>query len=227
MTPDAQPARTLGGRRVPPAMAAVGWAGVALLVLAATAQAAPPRIEVENMRIGFGSSNSFKVGTWTPVWVQLRAGDDRFSGFMDVAVADDDGTPTTFRMPVDVEARSSQMFTAYVRPGSRDPELTIRLLDPRGRRVAVASQDSVMPQPPTVLTPQESLILTMGQPQGVEMLPDLPGFQRGGQSAPTRRARPATRSSWPGSTPRWDDCPAVGTASTRRGRSCWIPATAR
>src|SRR5580658_3504982 len=140
MTPDAQPARALVGRRDPLALSAVGWAGMALMVLAATVQAAPPRIEVENLRIGFGTSNSFKVGTWTPVWVQLRAGDDRFSGFMEVVVADDDGTPTSFRMPVDVDARSSQQLTAYVRPGSRDPELTIRLLDSRGRRVLSASQ---------------------------------------------------------------------------------------
>ena len=41
-----------------------------------------------------------------------------------------------------------------------------------------------MPQPPTVLMPQESLILTMGRPQGVESLPELPGFQQGGQIGP-------------------------------------------
>ncbi len=189
MTPDAQPARALVRRGGPPRPSAIGWAGLVMLVLAATVQAAPPRIEVENLRIGFGSSNSFKVGTWTPVWVQLRAGDERFSGFMDVVVADDDGTPTTFRMPVDVPARSSEQFTAYVRPGSRDPELNIRLLDPNGRRVGGASQDSVMPQPPTVLMPQESLILTMGQPKGVESLPELPGFQQGGQTGPNAPRR--------------------------------------
>ncbi len=172
-------------------MSAVGWAGAALLVLAATVQAAPPRIEVENLRVGFGSSNSFKVGTWTPVWVQLRAGDERFNGFMDVVVADDDGTPTTFRLPVDVDAKSSQIFTAYVRPGSRDPNLTIRLLNSSGRTVGVATQDAVMPQPPTVLMPHESLILTMGQPQGVELLPDLPGFQKGGQAGPYNVSRKA------------------------------------
>jgi hypothetical protein len=182
MTPDAQPARAIVRRREPLKPSVVGWAVLALLVLAASVQAAPPRIEVENLRIGFGSSNSFKVGTWTPVWVQLRAGNERFNGFMDVMVADDDGTPTSFRLPVDVEAKSSQQFTAYVRPGSRDPELTVRLLDSNGRRVGGASQDAVMPQPPTVLTPQEILILTMGQPKGVELLPDLPGFQRGGQT---------------------------------------------
>ena len=56
----------------------------------------------------------------------------------------------------------SQRFTAYVRPGSRDPELTIRLLDPEGRRVAGASQDTVMPQPPVPIAgPRGTLRDTM------------------------------------------------------------------
>ena len=83
---------------------------------AATAQRSRS-VEVENMRVGFDasvsslkSSNSFKIGAWTPIWVQL-GGAERFSGFMDVIVADDDGTPTTFRMPVDVPANQG--------PGSR------------------------------------------------------------------------------------------------------------
>ena len=93
------------------------------------------------MRVGFDasmsslkSSNSFKVGTWAPIWVQLRGGSERFSGFMEVSVADDDGTPTTFRMPVDVAANQSERFTAYARPGSRQPEFAVRLVDQNGRR---------------------------------------------------------------------------------------------
>ncbi len=92
------------------------------------------------MRVGFDASlstlkasNSFKIGTWTPVWVQLRGGSEPWSGFMEVSVADDDGTPTAFRMPVAVGANQSERFTAYARPGSRQPEFTIRLLDQNGR----------------------------------------------------------------------------------------------
>ncbi len=89
---------------------------------------------------------------------------------MDVSVADDDGTPTAFRMPVAVMANQSERFTAYARPGSRQPEFTIRLLDQDGRRVGGASQDMVMPQAPESIMPGESLILTMGRPQGVESI---------------------------------------------------------
>ena len=163
---------------------ALVYASALVMALASSGQAAPPRIEVENLRIGFGGSNSFKVGTWTPAWIQLRAGDQNFDGFMEVRVADDDGTPTSYRLPVQVPARSSQQFTAYVRPGSHDPDLNIRLLDSSGRRVGGASQDTVMPQPPVALMPQELLILTMGRPQGVEAITELPGFRQGGQPGP-------------------------------------------
>ena len=40
-----------------------------------------------------------------------------------------------------VGANKSERFTAYARPGSREPEFTIRLLDQNGRRVGGASQD--------------------------------------------------------------------------------------
>jgi hypothetical protein len=150
----------------------------------ALAQRSSRGVEVENMRVGFDasisslkSSNSFKIGAWTPIWVQLRGGNERFTGFMDVSVADDDGTPTTFRMPVDVPANQSARFTAYGRPGSRQPEFAIRLIDQNGRKVGGALQDTVMPQAPESIMPDGNLILTMGRPQGVETIASLPGFQ--------------------------------------------------
>ena len=126
-----------------------------LLVGASRATAAGPLPEVENVRVGFGPANAFKIGTWTPVWVQLKGGSERFSGFMDVVVADDDGTPTSYRQPVDVAAGASQRFTAYSRPGGRDPELTIRLFDSGGRRVVEAPQTSTMPATPDAIMPDE------------------------------------------------------------------------
>ncbi len=149
------------------------------------------------MRVGFDASfsnlkasNSFKIGAWTPVWVQLRGGSEPWSGFMDVSVADDDGTPTAFRMPVAVMANQSERFTAYSRPGSRQPEFTIRLLDQDGRRVGGASQDTAMPQAPESIMPNETLILTMGRPQGVESIKDLPGFGSAAARGNNRNAAP-------------------------------------
>ena len=178
-------------------------------------------VEVENMRVGFDaslsslkSSNSFKIGAWTPVWVQLRGGSEPWSGFMEVSVADDDGTPTAFRMPVEVGANQSERFTAYARPGSRQPEFTIRLLDQNGRRVGGASQDTVMPQPPESIMPNETLLLTMGRPQGVEMIKDLPGFQTSGRrAARNSRGRDRDGTYRPAIRGR---CRAAGTATMRR-----------
>jgi hypothetical protein len=177
-----------------PARLTSGWISMALLAVLvfapgvcsiALAQRSSRGPEVENMRVGFDASisalrasNSFKIGTWTPVWVQLRGGNEPFSGLMEVTVGDDDGTPTTFRMQVEVGANESRRFTAYARPGSREPEFTIRLFDQDGRRVGGASQANVMPVPPESIMPDETMILTMGRPQGVEMIVGLPGFQQ-------------------------------------------------
>ena len=91
---------------------------------------ARPAIEVENLRVGFVSgaeNNLFKVGAWTPVWVQLRAGDERFAGVMEVAVPDDDGTPTAIRQVVEVGARERAVHRVRPRRDDRarahDPAL--------------------------------------------------------------------------------------------------------
>ncbi len=104
----------------------------------ASAYAAPP-VEVQNVRVGFGSVNTFKIGAWTPVWVQLGAGPERFSGFIDLVVPDDDGIPTSYRQTVELGPHQSQRLTAYGRPGGRDTEFTIRLFDSQGRRSARGS----------------------------------------------------------------------------------------
>ena len=143
--------------------------------------AAPP-VEVQNVRVGFGQVNTFKIGAWTPVWVQLGAGPDRFSGFMDLVVPDDDGIPTSYRQTVELGPRQSQRLTAYGRPGGKDTEFTIRLFDSQGRRVLEVPQGISMPKPPESIMPDEKLILTIGQPMGVDQIPTLPGFVQAAQA---------------------------------------------
>src|SRR6516162_11657082 len=48
------------------------WLGLLWLAGPPAVPAASPRIQIENLRVGFGGTNAFKVGTWTPVWIQLR-----------------------------------------------------------------------------------------------------------------------------------------------------------
>jgi hypothetical protein len=156
------------------------------LVFSPSGLAAPPAVEIENLRIGFGTGNAYKVGCWTPVRVQVKAGPQRFTGFLDVLASDDDGIPAAYRQPIDLAAGASKRLTAYARPGGRDAEFTVRVLDDQGRRLLEAPQAVTMPVPPETILSDEIVILTLGQPQGLDQVPHLPGFEVGGQgrSAP-------------------------------------------
>jgi hypothetical protein len=169
------------------AWACLLWIGAAPAVLA---QRTPRRIEVENVRVGFdsslslkGGSNSFKVGTWTPFWIQLRAGNERFRGLLHLVVADDDGTPNSYQVPVDVGAKESERVTAYARPGSRDPEIMIRLFDEKGRLAAEIPEAVLFRDPPVASMPAETTILSLGRPNGLDGIAGLPGFRGSGSPA--------------------------------------------
>ncbi len=134
-------------------------------------------IEVETLRIGLSSAaqgNLFKLGKWTPLWVQLRAGTARFEGVIEVVVPDDDGTPTIVRQVIDVPAASSTRLTSYARPGTNNPDFLLRIYDRGGRRVGEVSGDALVK--PDALPPDETVLLALGNPQGVELIPKLPGF---------------------------------------------------
>jgi hypothetical protein len=104
---------------------------------------------------------------------------------MDLIVPDDDGIPTSYRQPVEMGPKQSQRFTAYARPGGRDTEFRVRLVDSRGRRVYEAADATLLPNPPIAMMPDETVILMMGQPQGVDQIPSLSGFSAGGQGRST------------------------------------------
>ena len=153
-----------------------------------SARGAQPPIEVQDMRIGFGGTNAFKIGAWTPVRVQLKSGGEGVSGFMEVVVPDDDGIPTSYRQPIKLGGNQSSRFTAYVRPGGRDTEFTVRVFDDQKRRVLEAPQAVILPTAPEVIMPDEMLILTLGQPMGVDQVPALPGFAPAGRMETTSGA---------------------------------------
>jgi hypothetical protein len=145
------------------------------LGLATNASAAPRPITVENVRIGFGEK--MKVGTWTPVWVDLKAGPEKFTGFLDAVVPDDDQTPTLSRRPVYLNAGDFATFVTYVRPGVMNAELTIRVLDERLRnRTGDVRADEKASKPVDDLDPSQSLLLTLGNPSGVNEVPKLSAF---------------------------------------------------
>ncbi len=165
---------TRRGRWVP------GLLTLGALALAACGQAVaqqPRAVEVENVRIGF--DDRFKVGTWTPVRLQLRGGPVGFAGVIELVTNDADGTPTTVRQQVAVAAGGSQRVTLYTRPGSLDAEMFIRFYDGKsGRKVgpdlstlALMGNKNLNP-----LWAEDLSILALGTPAGVEIIPTIPGF---------------------------------------------------
>lgn len=158
-------------------------AALCVVAVAGSTQAAMP-VELGAPRIGFGPGNTFKIGAWAPIWVEAKGGASPFKGFMDVVVGDDDGVPTAIRRQVEVPAGESQWLAAQVRPGGRDLELAIRFFDEQGRWLGERSEGRILPRAPVALMPDSTLILTVGQPQGVDQIGSVAGFQRTGGAAP-------------------------------------------
>src|SRR5262249_55181237 len=150
------------GPRLPVTWLLIAATAVATAATARPASAAAPArpIDVETLRAGFVAGNQgnlFKVGKWTPVWIQLRAGAARFTGVMEVVVPDDDGTPTDVRQMVDIAPGSSTRLTTYVRPGTSNPEILVRIFNQDGRRVFMASSDALAKLDP--IRPEEMMLL--------------------------------------------------------------------
>lgn len=140
------------------------------------ASAQEVEVIIENIRVGLRDSFDkpvYKVGTWTPVQVDLQAGPERFQGVMRVLVGDDDGTPQAVVEPVDVPARTMATFTTYVRPGSTTAEFTVQVFR-EGRRRPVTTRPTLEAEG---LDPGQVLIATLGRTEGVNLIPDLAEFK--------------------------------------------------
>jgi hypothetical protein len=162
---------------------------VTLVVVAlaggAPARGATPPVTIENIRVGFRQevdAQSFKVGTWTPVRVDLKGGPARFRGVLDVIVPDDDGTPTVVRRAVDVAPGALTTVTAYVRPGSTNAEFRVQCPG-RGRPPAGRRRQRLGP----LARPGPGAVLTLGRPGGVERVATLPEFKA--ENSAARRSR--------------------------------------
>ncbi len=152
-------------------LAVVGtWAAVA------PSPGAEP-VVFENVRIGLGGEDAFKIGAWTPIRVTLKAGDAPLKGTLDVVVGDDEGTPVATRQAIDLKAGEGRTFRAYSRFGGRDGSLSMVVRDEAGRRLASRSREQVARTTPRPIPADDSWILTLGQPRGVETVRDVAGFR--------------------------------------------------
>jgi hypothetical protein len=177
-------------------------AALAVLALTSLARAAE-RVQVERLRLGLDEAiDRFKVGTWVPVRVQLKAGSERFTGMLEVVAPDDDSTPTSFQRPVNLAPGELQWFTAYTRPGHMGADIDVNIYDDQGRRQAGARSTALLSV--DILTPDQTLLATLGHPQGVEAIATLPGFGPGNNARGAGSSVIVTRVAVPDGLPgRW------------------------
>lgn len=155
--------------------------GLAALLAGLGVAPAPSRGEevavlIENIRVGFSRDSAgqfYKVGRWVPVQVDLQAGPETFRGELVVRVSDDDGTPTDVVEPVEIPARTTSTVTTYVRPGTSSAEFEVRVQRSGQRRPV----DSKVLSDPLWLEPGQTVIATLGNPEGLDLIPTLPEYK--------------------------------------------------
>ncbi|WZO99967.1 hypothetical protein EP7_001585 [Isosphaeraceae bacterium EP7] len=163
-----------GPRRRPWTLALIAAVILPLASQPAAGQTGAPKgVEFQNIRVGFKGQS--KIGTWTPVRGDLIGGTERFTGTLELTVPDDSGTPTTIRQPVDVAPGETRSVTGYVRSGGHDGEIQVRLVD-TGGRARFTGSSAGSSSGANALLPDDTLVLLLGNPQGVEGVSTLPGF---------------------------------------------------
>ena len=231
MTRDAQPATTPGRRRPAPVLVGVrlGWrAPAGDGRLGAGRRRAP--VEVENIRVGFALGPEQLVqdrhldAGLGPAPGRGRAIQRVHGGDRRRRRRDADVVPHAGRGGGQARASGSRRTSARVRatPTSRSGcSIT------NGRRVGGASQEAVHAAAARGDHAGRDVILTLGRPQGVETIAELPGFQRRPAQGPRLRGRRRDRRRR-GSTPRLGST-ARPLVRLRRGagRSSSTPPTAR
>ncbi len=144
------------------------FAPICLLgVSTARAEESPPAPSFNNVHIGFGQE--FKLGYWTPVWVDVEGGSDAVRGDLEIVTQDGDGVQTSFQMlgedPVEVAAGSKVRLLRYVKFGRGVSSASVRLRD----KTNVLAQ-----QPLSSLTKSQAvdskrdLIVSVGADAGVQ-----------------------------------------------------------
>jgi hypothetical protein len=122
----------------------------------------------------------FKVATWTPVRVEVVGGSQAWHGRVAIAAPDSDGTPTVSSVPVHLQPGERATATGYVRFGTLQAELDVRLVDESGTLVSTPLVQS-MRRP---LAWSTLLLLAAGTASGLEELPNLSKFQEASDGSP-------------------------------------------
>jgi hypothetical protein len=157
--------------------------------IAARAQEGP---EVTGLRIGF--AGNYKLGSWTPVQVEITGGTKPAMGIVTITVPDGDGVPTTVSSPagrpVAIEPGKKITTRLFVRVGQSYGSLQVQLLNAEGKVAAsrvfysgpIATEGTV----PAGLPATNRLLVEFGPPLG---LGDFTTTESQDELAQTRLAR--------------------------------------
>jgi hypothetical protein len=157
--------------------------------LGGTARAADNGPAIESVQVGFSGVTvaraglepaAYKVATWTPVRVDVAAGSESWRGRVAIAAPDSDGTPTLSSVPVNLAPGERTSATGYVRFGTLQAELEVRLWDEAGAQVGV----QVVQPMRRPLGWSTLLLLAAGNTSGLEQLPGLSKFQDANDGSP-------------------------------------------
>ncbi len=129
--------------------------------------------KITDVRVGFkagfdqGESNPdsrfqylFKAGMWTPVFVDIAAGDDPLPpGFLVVETTDSDDGQNNFMSPVPaLQSNENITLITYTKPGSMGSEIIVTLRGERGRELDQFTRVKVFDATPL----EDMLYLSMG-----------------------------------------------------------------
>ncbi|MFV1967956.1 MAG: hypothetical protein ACC628_21235 [Pirellulaceae bacterium] len=122
---------------------------------------------IVSVRLGF--DGKYKVGHWTPVWIEIAAGGEPLQGRLEIRVPDGDGVPTRFfnqdAVDIDLPANATATFPRYIKPGRFRGNLTVRV---RGNDEILCEQTYSSRDLPEPLHAHQDLFVTYGPSIGVE-----------------------------------------------------------
>ncbi len=148
--------------------------GVALLAGLAVASASPSLaadVTIENVRVGCGDVANrgwYKAGTWTPLWVDVKAGPGAVDGLVEVTAPDDNGLPTRIRRPVILKANEMGTIPLFFRSGALIAEIGVRVIV--GGRVKAEWPNGGAVES---FGAETEVIVSAGKPVGLGELKDL------------------------------------------------------
>jgi hypothetical protein len=123
---------------------------IACLAALACPTTALAQIKIDGVRAGYRPAGEdpwgrFKVGLWTPIYVDLTTGKNGFGqGELHFETSDSEEVGTVYRVPFTMGKLESQTVVGYTKPGSGGGEVKVSIHTRRGQVASVSAAQSPM-----------------------------------------------------------------------------------